>query len=723
MYIIGNAETSGKVEMWSKVIGLLEDGRNIGTEIPLLCPRHPETRMSASSPEDFLVKSPEGGCAEKCGLRLDCGHTCVTKCHSEHLHRATHCLEPCTRQFPECGHSCPKRCWDKCGICTLRIPLVLLPCGHTAVSLECYETQDLARVKCRQTVTKTVPLCGHTARVPCYMDISKVRCMRICGANLPCGHQCNRVCSDCKKADSNRLVIVNHGVCDNKCGRSFTTCNHECQNTCHGEEPCSPCNLPCEVRCSHSRCSRGCNEPCPPCAEQCSWTCVHREPCTMPCAVPCDIIPCSKRCEKDLDCGHRCPGICGEACPTVQFCKECASPEILEKTVDFIMYDTYGDVNVDEEPIIFLTCGHFYTVSTLDGLMDLKESYIIDPEGKILGPKPSSRVSSGKAPKGCPECRTPLRDIHRYNRVVKLALLDEATRRFVANAHKTHMELLDEVSARENALEAERSTFIELNSPIGEITGMSQIVQVYKRKGQALLNKVNYFTGSMARSEQPFGRINSLVIDAKRRRGVTGTFILDEAIIETGFQYRGQALSLRLNWAILWDWDTIYHNPSVDPSIRERLHADIVAQLSSLKTRCSNLRESAKNANRPQHEIEARVYHAQFVALELSHQSKESLSPDEKTNREAAIAAARLAEIESLKECERICAQFEGTTAYLKDDIVKALRLLGGVSFYSFVSSKEKEEVYRAMAGQFLGTGHWYYCQNNHPVRTTFLSF
>lgn len=441
----------------------------------------------------------------------------------------------------------------------------------------------------------------------------------------------------------------------------------------------------------------------------------------MPCAVPCDIIPCSNRCEKELTCKHQCPGICGEACPEAKYCKECAGPEILEKIVDFIMYESYGDVDLDENPIIFLTCGHFYTVSTLDGMMDLKESYIIDPEGVILGPKPASGVASGKGPKGCPECRKPLRDIHRYNRVVKLALLDEATRRFVANAQKQYMGLLDDVSTREKGLEGERKAFVESNRTTSnpDLSTASKAIKAYKRSSSALVYRADQFTKSMAQSEQPFGKLNSMIIDAKRRRNVDSSFEFDEAIIQTGFQYRGQAVYLRLNWAILWDWDTIYNDGSVDPAIREKLHADIAAPIPMLKRLCLNLRQSANEANLPQHEIEARVYHAQFVVLELSHQSKESILPEDQAKREDAISAVRHAETESLKECNRICARFPGTTSYLKDDITKASGLLNGITFYSFVSNKEKEEVYKAMASQFSGTGHWYYCQNNHPVRIT----
>lgn len=33
-------------------------------------------------------------------------------------------------------------------------------------------------------------------------------------------------------------------------------------------------------------------------------------------------LPCDKRCTQRLTCGHRCPGLCGEECPSAKFCVE-----------------------------------------------------------------------------------------------------------------------------------------------------------------------------------------------------------------------------------------------------------------------------------------------------------------------------------------------------------------------------------------------------------------
>src|SRR5437773_1968183 len=149
MYIIGNADTSSRVPMWSSVIELLEKNANIGPKLQLHCSRHPNNKIYVSSPDDFATHAPEGGCAEKCGLRLSCGHSCAVKCHSMTLHRAVKCMELCTR-VRECGHACSRKCNAPCGECLEKVLNVVLPCGHTAKDVECRHMGKLASVKCEQ---------------------------------------------------------------------------------------------------------------------------------------------------------------------------------------------------------------------------------------------------------------------------------------------------------------------------------------------------------------------------------------------------------------------------------------------------------------------------------------------------------------------------------------------------------------------------------------------
>ena len=106
MYIIGDSSTaSHRVKMWADVVAMLSADGNLGPSLELQCPRHPETPIAVREPQDFLRFSPEGGCNLPCVDRLACGHKCTSKCHSEVLHKAFHCLEPCPRSLTGCDHS------------------------------------------------------------------------------------------------------------------------------------------------------------------------------------------------------------------------------------------------------------------------------------------------------------------------------------------------------------------------------------------------------------------------------------------------------------------------------------------------------------------------------------------------------------------------------------------------------------------------------------------
>lgn len=296
--------------MWKHVLQILKKGGNLGPELELECPRHRETPMKVSGPDDFLRLAPEGGCNEMCSQRLRCGHKCITKCHSEALHNAVVCLEPCTRSKEGCDHGCPKRCGEPCDTkcqVILKNLDIILECGHHIEELPCWQAQDPSTVVCKVQILKLVPGCEHKVLVDCSTDVADqdFECNAQCESILSCGHICQRLCRQCRKRQEDWPAIVIHGKCYTSCGRPYTTCGHRCKQFCHGKD-CPPCQEPCDQSCIHSKCGKKCSEPCAPCAEStCSSQCPHAS-CTMPCAAPCDWIPCSRRCEKTLGCGHQC---------------------------------------------------------------------------------------------------------------------------------------------------------------------------------------------------------------------------------------------------------------------------------------------------------------------------------------------------------------------------------------------------------------------------------
>ncbi|RAH41543.1 P-loop containing nucleoside triphosphate hydrolase protein, partial [Aspergillus brunneoviolaceus CBS 621.78] len=611
MYLIGDANTASTAPMWASVIELFEKNEHIGPYLELDCERHPHNAMQVSCPDDFSVKSPEGGCAETCGLRLNCGHTCVVKCHSSKQHNAVKCLQKCYR-MSRCGHPCAKKCYEPCGPCTALVCNVMLPCGHR---------------------------------------IDKVECSRM-----------------------NRLDTVQ--------------CTAEL-------------------------------EPCPPCAELCDSGCEHREACKLPCAVPCENNPCSRRCEKRLKpCGHQCPGMCGEPCPPSQFCQICAPHEVLQQQVDLLEFKTYREIDLNASPLIFLPCNHFYTVASLDGLLSMNDYFNIDAStGEIIGAKPAHwEMMPGSALKGCPECRRPLRDINRYSRILKRFLLDEFTRKFVTLASAQHAGLADKIVRFEKQVDDSRTEFLKYW--IHEAGGSKSndqargAVQAYRGAGIGLVKKVKEYVKSVATAEQPLGKLNDMLASAISRQNETTSTkpIANKSAIQTGFGLRGQVLGLRLGWVVLRDWDHICSNRNVDHRIRNNLVQLTASHIKSLIEKCLSLKQTTMKANLLQERVEVGIYFALFSMLSLSNMralgKTVELDTENKTRQRAQ---------DDLAFCERLCTKLPKLLGYLMEDIKDARRTINDGTFYALVTSEEKRQVYRAMAEQFAGTGHWYYCQNNHP--------
>ena len=82
-------------------------------------------------------------------------------------------------------------------------------------------------------------------------------------------------------------------------------------------------------------------------------------------------------------------------------------------------FTTYEDHNVDEDPVIFLPCGHFFAASTLDGCTSIQTVYDSNDSGEFTGLKSLRGIASEK-PKQCPECRAAIHSVRRYGRLLRL---------------------------------------------------------------------------------------------------------------------------------------------------------------------------------------------------------------------------------------------------------------------------------------------------------------
>ncbi|KAL5364485.1 hypothetical protein BJX96DRAFT_187908 [Aspergillus floccosus] len=667
MYLIGNSATSRNVEMWGRVLDMLEREGNIGYTLDLTCPRHPEASITVSEPDHFAQYSPEGGCSLQCGKRLQCGHPCKQKCHSEMLHSVVYCPEQCQRLQQGCSHPCPKPCGDPCPK-QCAVPIFdadrLLPCGHLMTHLPCWQAQDLSLVNCSTLVYREIPHCRHRASVACHVDVNSVnyQCTHQCGSVLSCGHNCKRECASCvtRTAEGPR---IDHGKCTQKCGRLYSTCAHACTEECHGDDPCPPCPSPCDVRCGHSRCPKKCSEPCAPCAvSECLSACPHSS-CSMPCAAPCDHIPCSVRCDKVLSCGHQCPSVCGEPCPSSEFCQHCASDSVKDTMVDFILGEQYREVDLTENPCIFPECGHFLTIESMDGQMGIKNHYVVDDKGRPISIASSSHPFSIDDIRTCAICRGSLRNVSRYGRLRFILYLNQEYVPMAQDLPKRISQLQDH-RPRARAKDTARRVFqagvkIRLEGPPDNQVQLMRIHISKHDKARweeiiALREKIRDYSSSVEVNEQPFNRVHAMVEDARRRKRTAGQFDFDAAT----------ALLLRLDTALLADFLSL--RKLVQPG----------TQLGELYVNLAEYREESQRL------AEGNIFLAQFSRAE-------SLLQEE---------TAAIEETRGLRE------EIEGTRAMLRGSV-----------FYTPVTNEERMAVLAAMSREFRGTGHWYYCENGHP--------
>lgn len=718
MYIIGNSDTARPVPMWNEVISILERDNKIGQSLALCCPRHKDTLIEVSTPDDFVRFAPEGGCAEKCRERLTCGHSCVNMCHSAPLHNAVRCQERCPRPKKGCEHECPKVCGDPCDKhCQIPVFNINLPCGHTTKKIKCHEAQAPEKYACHTRVPAVMKLCKHTITVQCHQLPLSIDhpCPAKCEAVLTCGHTCTHTCKDCSLKLEGRIVETKHGVCDTRCGRLYTTCGHSCQAKCHGDDPCPPCEAPCQVSCNHSRCSKPCHEPCAPCAETCSWSCPHIGRCPLPCAIPCDLLPCSKRCVEVLSCGHQCPSICGEVCPNARFCQTCASSSVKEMVVDFIMLSAFEEIDLDETPCIVPSCGHIQTLDSMDGHMSMKDFYTLNDQATIVGVKNSAEPFSASDMKSCPTCRAPLHSLNRYSRISRRALIDESTKKFIVWGNNQFVPLVTEMqelegkfrttSAKPAGFQTARPNAASATSGILNLDGTrdEQFSHIRKlmpkdnlhRSITKLRQNIRKFLGQVDEKEQPFGRIYDLAQDTRRHRGIEVNFDSKVDVLQVRSRLLTTVLLIRCDYNILYTFLDISENNSAQkPQI----------DLSVNRNDCENLIAESTSRNQPASAVEGHLYWARFLAMESKFPR-------------ASVSLADLLEDARghVQIAKNMCDQYPGQTAGMKSEAEDVEKMLRGSTFYLPVSNEEKAAVYAAMARDFRGTGHWYYCENGHP--------
>ena len=515
MYLVGNASTlsSSQSSFWKYVLKQLRETQCFGEKLGTRCGNHPDEEILINDAKDFERKTPDGGCGRNCTFRLPCGHVCGRFCHvDDRKHRTNKCYEPCPKVHKDCNHPCVKRCYESCDPCLEKVKVTHATCQHQE-TITCAESKNC---KCKVKVNVLMPFCDHNSLQLCWkaqlfkqdQTSIELQCQSNCGKTLPCGHICRGACSLCRKNG--------HPVCTKKCDRTLA-CGHACEAKCHEGKPCPECPKPCLTRCIHSTCPLECSLPCPACSEPCVWECEHTGKCPLPCSAPCMKIPCNLRCSKTLSCGHRCPSLCGEICPSAtQFCVICGTKK---ETEEPIALEKLCDMNLNDDPLIVLTCGHAFAVSSLDQWLGIATVYGQNVAGKFVDFKPLTEELSDS--KGCPSCRAPISSVRRYGRVLAKLHFQSVQKKYLPFVESKLRVLEDKVCLLEKENAAKE------NISRKKLNRLGQQVQMFKESLKSpvaqMIDAVRVATKNDARTLHslglsegtPFFKLQCDILDAR----------------------------------------------------------------------------------------------------------------------------------------------------------------------------------------------------------------
>ena len=281
------------------------------------------------------------------------------------------------------------------------------------------------------------------------------------------------------------------------------------------------------------------------------------------------------------------------------------------------------------------------------GYYELSESSSV----MTLKPMPDTSTDTLKV---CPICRGSLRNLNRYNRIVRQLLLEQSTKKFIAWANKHFSPL------QEQLFEEEKS----------------------------LRDSAEAFAASVLLKPTPGQETNGPPILTRNRMMAT-------------------SLVVRCDLAILSDFMALRRQSLTTSTQKEWVRAELKVDFSENRTACQELLNESLARAQPVHEVEALTYHARWSILERSAFSAASGRAEELRG----DASQRLA------AAEKTCQESPGSTRGMASQIADLRRMVRESTFYSIVDSEEKQQVYAAMAGEFSGTGHWYPCANGHLFR------
>ncbi|KIL87971.1 hypothetical protein FAVG1_08853 [Fusarium avenaceum] len=577
-------------------------------------------------------------------------------------------------------------------------------------------------------------------------------CILPCSRRLePCGHQCQARCHS--------QTLHDAFMCQQPCPRVRKTCDHECLRLCG--EKCGPCMVKVhdiELPCGHIKQTLMCYQQldlasviCTATADKIVPECGHTI--TTKCCTSVEVNV-HKRMGKSRI-GHVPRSVIDLTVLATIVARRSAMSESLvvtakrpvrfnahillarhvatrhaphcgdkgEERVDLLEFKSYAEADLEESPIVVLGCGHFFTGETLDGLVGLDEVYTRDKGGNFSGLKDISGSLSRNVP-FCPDCKRPIRQFatKRYNRLINRAVMDEICKRFLITGREILGTLEQKLQALETKLDSTRASHSFRNG-VGVLPSKRyEELKKLRDVGRGLAKK-------MSEEHQPM----KLLIDAiaKSRSKTTGDPLSitrqmealklsspapDNQIILGAHLVviKSQEIQLQDAIALMKEWRSKTDGTMVQEWLKEQA---LPSMVKFLKT-CEDLIRLAKDANLPRTVVAATLSFAkvsQLFAWRVQTAQGTKVSKSEEKSFEAGEERTNTGR-ELLKEALHQCSRVANSED-LKER-VQAMIILFELQYHE-VTPEELASIKSAMVsgrgGIATHSGHWYYCENNHP--------
>ena len=291
----------------------------------------------------------------------------------------------------------------------------------------------------------------------------------------------------------------------------------------------------------------------------------------------------------------------------------------------------YQEIDLDETPVVVPTCGHIVLMTTMDRLLGMSAHYEISNSGIPVAFRSESFPLTEHEAKGCPQCQGSLRDLNRYNRLIKQPTLDESTKKFIIRSNKALVPLATRLQQEEKRLTKTKTTMsaapkvitsklnhgfptlVRLGGPrgvlfhnIGELSGLDS------RCGPllALRDEILTFMGKVREDEQPFADIQWTM----NQRPPT---MHRAATLKTTSNLLTKVLLLRCEYDILSEIVKIHRGQVSEMATQHRwLTVQLRLDLDFNRRDCFDLTNESIRKSQPIIEVEARLLFAKFVGLE-----------------------------------------------------------------------------------------------------------